>query len=185
MNFVDRPSNVFPFLSLRSRYIWFALRERKFDPDLINDLLQLKAALGLTDVEVARALKERSERIAKKYGPIMTQTEGLTTKGVERKAALRAFFTKLLFLTEQVEALVTPEAVKEAEFEILRIFTCPLRDAEKMRIVSLYDMDMQRVEELAMTKSDEDTEEKQGPGNGTGPEGGATPEGPAGDAPKA
>jgi hypothetical protein len=44
----------------------------------------------------------------------MVETEGLTSRGVERKAALRAFFSKLLFLTEQVELLVTPEAVKEA-----------------------------------------------------------------------
>jgi hypothetical protein len=50
--------NTYTFYSLSrppySKYVWFALRERKFDPDLINDLLQLKAALGLPDKEVAQ-----------------------------------------------------------------------------------------------------------------------------------
>ena len=34
------------------KYLWFALRERKFDQDAVDDLVQLKAALRLQDSEV-------------------------------------------------------------------------------------------------------------------------------------
>ena len=34
------------------KYLWFALRERKFDQDAVDDLVQLKTALRLQDSEV-------------------------------------------------------------------------------------------------------------------------------------
>ncbi len=39
------------------KYLWFLLRERKFDQEAVDDLVALKAALGLSDDEVgARAV---------------------------------------------------------------------------------------------------------------------------------
>ena len=36
------------------KYLWFALRERKFDQDAVDDLVQLKTALRLQDSEVGQ-----------------------------------------------------------------------------------------------------------------------------------
>jgi hypothetical protein len=43
------------------RYLWYLLRERKFDQEAVDDLVQLRGALQLSDTEVAEALKERSQ----------------------------------------------------------------------------------------------------------------------------
>jgi hypothetical protein len=50
------------------KYLWYALRERKFDADAVSDMVALKGALGLGDGEVAEALRERAQRIYDKYG---------------------------------------------------------------------------------------------------------------------
>lgn len=34
------------------KYLWYLLRERKFDSDAVNDVVQLKASLQLSDAEV-------------------------------------------------------------------------------------------------------------------------------------
>lgn len=34
------------------KYLWFLLRERKFDTEAVNDMVQLKASLQLSDEEV-------------------------------------------------------------------------------------------------------------------------------------
>jgi len=44
------------------------LRERKFDVDAVADMVALKGALGLSDADVAEALRERAQRIYDKYG---------------------------------------------------------------------------------------------------------------------
>jgi hypothetical protein len=40
-------------------------------------------------LQVAEALKERSQRIYDKYGTLMLNTEGMTADGLERKATCR------------------------------------------------------------------------------------------------
>ena len=35
------------------KYLWFLLRERKFDSGAVDDLLQLRSSLQLSDVEVS------------------------------------------------------------------------------------------------------------------------------------
>lgn len=34
------------------KYLWYLLRERKFDTEAVNDMIQLKASLQLSDEEV-------------------------------------------------------------------------------------------------------------------------------------
>lgn len=34
------------------KYLWYLLRERKFDTEAVNDVVQLKASLQLSDEEV-------------------------------------------------------------------------------------------------------------------------------------
>lgn len=68
------------------KYLWFVLRERKFDLDAVADMVALKGALGLSDEEVAEALRERAQRIYDKYGTLMLSTEGMSAAGLQRKA---------------------------------------------------------------------------------------------------
>ncbi len=35
------------------KYLWYLLRERKFDPEAVNDVVQLKSSLQLSDEEVS------------------------------------------------------------------------------------------------------------------------------------
>lgn len=71
------------------KYLWFALCERAFDQDAVDDLIALKEALQLTGAEVASALRERAERVYDKYGTVMLDTAGMTAAGIERKTASR------------------------------------------------------------------------------------------------
>ena len=41
------------------KYLWFLLRERQFDEGALDDLVALKAALGLSDEEVGRGGRRR------------------------------------------------------------------------------------------------------------------------------
>ena len=47
---------------------------------------------------MAEAIKERGERIFAKFGNVMLETKGMTKAGIDRKAAARTLFSKLLFL---------------------------------------------------------------------------------------
>ena len=53
------------------KYLWFVLRERKFDQSAVDDLIALKTSLQLSESDVATALKERAQRIYEKYGSLM------------------------------------------------------------------------------------------------------------------
>ena len=47
------------------KYLWYLLRERKFDADAVADLLHLRAALALTDEQVrgpGRVRKTKASR---------------------------------------------------------------------------------------------------------------------------
>ena len=63
----QRASGFTPVEAFR-KYLWFVLRERKFGPDAVADMVALKGALGLSDADVAEALRERAQRIYDKYG---------------------------------------------------------------------------------------------------------------------
>lgn len=53
------------------KYLWYLLRERKFDQTAVDDLICLKQSLELSEEDVATALKERAQRIYEKYGTLM------------------------------------------------------------------------------------------------------------------
>jgi hypothetical protein len=50
-------------VELFRKYLWYLLRERKFDQGAVDDLVALKHAAGLTDQDVAEALRERAQRV--------------------------------------------------------------------------------------------------------------------------
>ena len=45
------------------KYLWYLLRERRFDSTAVADLVALRNALELSDADVASAIKERAQRI--------------------------------------------------------------------------------------------------------------------------
>lgn len=123
-----------------STFLWFTLRDRKFDPDAVADLVALKAALGLRDADAAAVLKERAARVFAQYGAVMLDTSGMSAGGVERKASSRALFSKLLYLTE-CEELLAPEAA--AGVDLRDVFGATEDDAARLRLASLYDVDLE------------------------------------------
>ncbi|KAH9543088.1 hypothetical protein CY35_13G043500 [Sphagnum magellanicum] len=82
------------------KYIRYALNERAFNPVLVADLIHLRKVSNLTDAEVAEVLNDVSRRIVKAKGPVVMNLQGFTEKGIKRKAAVQALFTKLLYLSE-------------------------------------------------------------------------------------
>jgi hypothetical protein len=121
------------------KYLWFLLRERKFDQDAIDDLVALKSILDLTDTDVAEALKERAKRVYEKFGNVMLDTTGMSNAGIERKATARALFSKLLYIIE-CESILSPEIA--ATVDLREIFGATEDDAAKLRIASLYEVDL-------------------------------------------
>ncbi|KAI7843697.1 hypothetical protein COHA_002596 [Chlorella ohadii] len=112
------------------KYLWFMLRERAFDEEALADLVALKAALGLTDEQVAEALAERAKRVYEKYGTVMVNLEGFSRTGIERQATARNLFMKLLSMSE-ARQLLSAEAA--GEVDLSKIFGVTPRDILTLR----------------------------------------------------
>lgn len=128
------------------KFLWYILRDRKFDQEAVDDLLHLKQVMGLTDDDVAEALKERSQRIERKYGNLMLQLDGLSERGLQRKATCRALFSKVLYLIEQ-ETFLNESRIMNVE-ELRNIFGATEEDIAKLRIVSLQEVDMDKLDSM-------------------------------------
>ena len=91
-------------------------------------------------------------------GPILFGTAGMTSEGVARKAAERSFFAKLLYLSDCDDLLDQNSVVREQ----LSIPDCfGMRnpdDVERLRIVSLHNVDLNTLDTLASEPSGEDEE---------------------------
>jgi len=149
----------FTLVELFRKYLWYLLRERKFDQQAVDDMVALKEAAGLDDGQVADALEERAQRIYDKYGTLMVNTEGMTAAGIERKATCRNLFRKLLYLTE-TDKLVKQGGEEAARVDLRKIFGATNEDIEKLRIVSLYDVDLEKL--FAQGEKVEDDEASDG-----------------------
>ncbi|KAK9841995.1 hypothetical protein WJX81_003170 [Elliptochloris bilobata] len=139
-----RSRSGFTAVEVFRKYLWYLLRERKFDEDAVQDLAALKAALGMSDSEVATALRDRAQRIYEKYGNVMLDVAGMTKAGIERKATCRALFSKLLYLAESERLL--PQDGEARSLSIPEIFGATSEDADQLRIVSLYEVDLDNLE---------------------------------------
>ena len=127
------------------KYLWFLLRERKFDGDAVADVVALRSALALSDSDVAAALAERAARVYAQYGTLMLDSEGLTSAGLERKATCRALFSKLLHLAE-CDAVIAQDSPAGRALDIPGVFGATEDDAAKLRIVSLVETDIGALE---------------------------------------
>lgn len=90
------------------KYLWYLLRERRFDSTAVADLVSLRSALALTDAEVASAIKERAQRIYDKVREKERERkreEGWKGRGRERESfssvSLERFFDEILTTTKK------------------------------------------------------------------------------------
>lgn len=127
------------------KYLWYLLRERKFDTEAVDDVVQLKSSLQLSDEEVSEAIQERAKRIYDKYGNVMLDVKGMTKSGVERKATCRALFSKLLYLAEY-DRLLPQDTELAQKTNVPDVFGATTEDTNGLRIVSLHEIDMDKLE---------------------------------------
>jgi hypothetical protein len=142
------------------KFLWYLLRDRRFDADAVADAAALKEALALTDAQASEALRERADRVYEKYGTLMlgAGAEGLSAAGIERKAACRALFAKLLYLVETDALVGSAASTGRAEDGGRAVFaTADLRDVfgateddlDAVRIASLNEEGaVERLEEM-------------------------------------
>ena len=130
----------FSSVEIFRKYLWYLLRERKFDHDAVEDMVSLKRVLSLSEEDVANALKERASRIFEKYGTVMLDTSGLSSAGVERKATARSLFSKMLYLVEDDDIL---EEQRRNEVDLRDVFGATEDDVARLRIASLYEVDLE------------------------------------------
>jgi type II secretory pathway pseudopilin PulG len=145
-------------VELFRKYLWFLLRERKFDQEAVDDLITLKTALGLDDAQVAEALNERAKRVYDKYGNVMLDTTGMSAAGIERKATSRALFSKMQYLVENEALVGSPE--EAANLQLRDIFGATEDDAARLRIVSLYEVDLDAAMGLPSSSPPEEQEQE-------------------------
>lgn len=127
------------------KYLWYLLRERKFDTEAVDDVVQLKSSLQLSDEQVSEAIQERAKRIYDKYGNVMLEVKGMTKAGVERKATCRALFSKLLYLAEY-DGLLPQDTELAQKTNVPDVFGATTEDTNGLRIVSLHEIDMDKLE---------------------------------------
>ncbi|KAG1677753.1 hypothetical protein FOA52_001065 [Chlamydomonas sp. UWO 241] len=139
------------------KFMWYLLRVRKFDADAVADLVALEAAAELSDLQVADAIAERAQRVNDKYGPLMlnAQEAGFSASSLERKATCKALFQKLLYLSE-CEQLVAQGSEAAGRINLRVIFGASELDVSHLRIVSLFDVDL----EAAWTRPQEVTDDE-------------------------
>jgi hypothetical protein len=114
----------------------------------VEDLVVLRAALDLSDEELAAAMKERAERVYAQFGTVMMDTSSMTNAGIERKATAKSLFSKMLYLLE-CEQLWTNNGESDAEgrSEMLReVFGASSDDLAKLRLASIHtDIDLEKL----------------------------------------
>jgi hypothetical protein len=70
------------------RFLWYVLRERKFDEVAVTDLMTLRDRMRLNNEELAEAMYERCVRTERTYGNLMLQTEGAHSSSTPATALL-------------------------------------------------------------------------------------------------
>lgn len=108
----------------------------------------MRAALDLSDDDLAAAMKERAERVYAQFGTVMMDTSSMTNAGIERKATAKLLFSKMLYLLE-CDQLWTNGGESEADerSEMLRdVFGASSDDVAKLRLASIHtDIDLEKL----------------------------------------
>lgn len=128
------------------KYIRYALNEKPFNPDLVAFLIHLRKVLELKDSDTVEILNDVSRRIVKEKGRVLMDTTGMTEKGVKRKAAVQALFSKLLYLSELDEFC---EATSRGSLQLKEIFGVTDEDANSVCIEMLSEIgDVESLEKM-------------------------------------
>ncbi|CAH8392260.1 unnamed protein product [Eruca vesicaria subsp. sativa] len=174
----------FNMVEILRKYIYYALNDKPFNPDLIENLIHLRRASGLIEAQIPEVLNEISRRIVKEKGkskskpiknksffvvtifsifagPVVMNKQGFTEKGFKRKLAVQTLFGKIFYLSE-----VPDFCLKDDSLVVKEIFGVTDEDAEKLRIQALAeagDLDslekMVEFEKVADSSSSSDTED--------------------------
>lgn len=140
------------------KYIRYSLNEKPFNPDLVSGLIHLRKSSMLDDASVAEVLNEVSRRIVKEKGPVVMNTSGFTEKGIKRKAAVQALFSKLLYLSELDEFC----SKTRSSLSIKEIFGVTDEDADALRIETLSEVsDVDSLENMVKLSSDSDSDSEE------------------------
>ncbi|KAI5073539.1 hypothetical protein GOP47_0011552 [Adiantum capillus-veneris] len=128
------------------KYIRYALNEKPFDPDLVANLIHLRKISELDNSEIVDVLSDVSQRIVKEKGPVLMDTRGMTEKGVKKKAAVQALFSKLLYLSELDEFC---QVTSGGSLRVKEIFGVTDSDADSIRIETLSEVgDVESLEKM-------------------------------------
>ncbi|GBG84980.1 hypothetical protein CBR_g39443 [Chara braunii] len=141
------------------KHIRYTLNERPFNPDLVADLLHLRKVSGLSDEAVAEILNDVSRRVVASMGVVMMNTQGMTERGIKRKAAVQSLFAKILYLSELEEFCAS--SVRD-KLQTKVIFGVTDEDSDLIRIDTLSELsDMDALEMMVSPPSASDVDEKQ------------------------
>ena len=95
----------------------------------------------------------------------MLDVAGMSKAGIERKATCRALFSKLLFLAEAEELFPDQSpGSAAAALDVPGVFGATDDDAAKLRIVSLLEVDLGKLEEQFPSSSSSSSSEGGGGG---------------------
>lgn len=134
------------------KYIRYALNEKPFNVDLVNNLIKLRKASILDDSLVVGILNDISRRIVKDKGPVVMDMSGYSEKGFKRKLAVQTLFGKIYYLTELPEF-----CSMDSSLTVKEIFGVADEDAEKLRLhTTSDDGDVDSLEKMV---DDSDSEE--------------------------
>lgn len=128
------------------KYIRYALNEKPFNPDLVAFLIHLRKVSELEDSDTVEILNDVSRRIVKEKGRVLMDTTGMTEKGVKRKAAVQALFSKLLYLSELDEFC---QADSRGSLQLKEIFGVTDEDSNSIGIEMLSEIgDVESLEKM-------------------------------------
>ncbi|KAG9141674.1 hypothetical protein Leryth_019309 [Lithospermum erythrorhizon] len=134
------------------KYIRYALNEKPFNGDLVNNLIKLRKASMLDDSQVVGILNDISRRIVKDKGPVVMDMSGYSEKGFKRKLAVQTLFGKIYYLSELPEF-----CLMDSSLTVKEIFGVADEDAEKLRLHTTSEVgDLDSLEKMV---DDSDSEE--------------------------
>jgi len=129
------------------KYLRYLLDQRPFDPQAVKDVLTLRQRCMLTDDQVVLVFEESARRTFDRTGILMVKPSGLTAAGLQKKAAGRATFSKLMYLAD-LDQLLPEEKGKDLQTKIKDIFGATEEDTEELRISTLSEGDTVALEAL-------------------------------------
>lgn len=115
------------------KYLRYVLNERQFDDNTVQNLIAVKNAFGVSNPSVKAEMAEAAKRTANKVGQLILSPQGMTTRGLQRKALGKALFAKMLHLSEMEEFAGFEEDSNEMVGTLMREFGARERDLRELR----------------------------------------------------